>query len=125
MVDGAGSGYISRGTVLKDSWIQTVVQRYTMLFASFVTLSGEEDEAMLFSNLMRLRLEVNRLIITQAGKLKDPAKSAAYLSTTYEILLHNLSSGPHSTTHPKAQAEMAHWRQREEEARRRVSLVRR
>ncbi|KAG8906441.1 hypothetical protein FRB99_006857 [Tulasnella sp. 403] len=125
LVDGAGSGYLSRGTVLKDSWIQLIVQRYAALFTAFVALTGEEDEAMLFSNLMRMRQEVSRLIITQAGKLKDPAKSATYLSNTYEILLHHMSTGPHSTTHPKAQAEVAHWRQREEEARRRISLAKR
>ncbi|KAG9015884.1 hypothetical protein FRB90_004305 [Tulasnella sp. 427] len=94
MVDGAGSGYLMRGTTLKDSSIQLVCQRYAALFTSFVALTGEDEEAMLFSNLMRLRQEVNRLIITQAGKMKDPAHSATYLATTYEILLHNLSVGP-------------------------------
>jgi len=124
LVDGAGAGYISRGILLKDSWIQSVVQRYSALFTAFVALTGEEEEAMLFSNLLRLRQEVIRLISTQAGKLKDPAKSATYLSTTYEIVLLNLSSGPHSITHPKAQVEVAFWRQREEEARRRMTLSR-
>ncbi|KAG9017341.1 hypothetical protein FRB95_013845 [Tulasnella sp. JGI-2019a] len=125
LVDGAGAGYLSRGTTLKDSWIQLVVQRYSAMFTAFTALAGEEEEAMLFTNLSRLRQEVIRLITTQAGKLKDPAKSAAYLSTTYEIVLHNLSSGPHSTTHPKAQVEAAFWHQREEEARRRMTLTQR
>lgn len=42
-------------------------------------------------SVMRLRQEVQRLIITQAGKLKDPAQSAAYLASTYEILLQHMS----------------------------------
>ncbi|KAG8932947.1 hypothetical protein FRC02_000298 [Tulasnella sp. 418] len=125
LVDGSGGGLLTRGVVLKDSSIQLVAQRYTSLFTAFVALTGQEEEAMLFSSLVRLRQEVNRMITTQAAKHKDPARSAAYLSSTYEILLHNLSTGPHSTTHPKAQAEVAHWRQREEEARRRIVLSRR
>ncbi|KAG8880252.1 hypothetical protein FRB97_000964 [Tulasnella sp. 331] len=103
LVDGAGAGYLSRGMVLKDSWIQLIVHRYSALFTAFTALAGEEEESMLFSNLSRLRQEVIRLITTQAGKLKDPVQSATYLSTTYEIVLHNLSVsllGPQLITRP-------------------------
>lgn len=36
-----------------------------------------------------------------------------------------LKNGPRPATHPKAQMEIAFWREREEEARRRIASTRR
>ena len=44
-----------------------------------------------FSSLLRLRGELTRLIVAQSSKMKDPAQSASYQSTMYEMLLQALS----------------------------------
>lgn len=43
---------------------------------------------------MRLRQELVRLITSQASKVRDPARAAAYQSTIYEALLQTLSVCP-------------------------------
>jgi hypothetical protein len=69
--------------------------------------------------MTRLRNELVKLINVQAGKLK--ANQQSYLSTIFEVVMHELVSGPGATTHPKLQAELSYFRTREEEARRRIA----
>jgi len=123
LADGSSGGFMTKGTAVKDSAIQMIATQYAAMFTSFVALSEENEEAMLFSNLGRMRQELSRLIVAQATKVKNPAQSAAYVSATCETLLHLLSAGV--TTHPKAQMEISYWREREEEARRRITSTRR
>jgi len=126
LADGAsGGGFLSSKPTVRDATVQSVAHRYTVMFTSFVTLTENEEETMIFSNLTRLRTELTRLIVSQSAKVKDPAQMAAYQSTMYETLLQALSKGPRPTTHPKAQTEIAYWREREEEARRRIASARR
>jgi len=121
---GAGLFGATKG-VIDSSVVQKVSARYATLFSSIIALSPDEEEGMLFVNLQRLRTELNRLIVTHAQRIKDPSQSAAFTSQMCDGLLTMLSSGERLTIHPKAQAEVAFWREREEEARRRMASARR
>ncbi|OBZ70084.1 Vacuolar protein sorting-associated protein 52 A [Grifola frondosa] len=70
--------------------------------------------------LLRLRQELSKLITTHTDKIGDAVAKASAQSSLYETLLQGLSTGPRPTSHPKAQSELAYWREREEEARRRI-----
>ncbi|OSC96811.1 Vps52-domain-containing protein [Trametes coccinea BRFM310] len=118
--EGATSGYFRRGTTT-DAAVSSICRRYVAVFNSFVALTDQAEETMIFSNLLRLRQELSKLIVTHTDKQTDPAAKARALSKFYEELLQGLSNGPHPTSHPKAQSELAYWRQRDEEARRRVA----
>jgi len=120
LADSAAGTMLSRGNV-RDTVVRAAAQRYAILFSSILALIGDEEEPMLFMNLSRLRQELTRLITVQAGKVRDPTQNAIYLSTTYEVILQALSMGPRPNIHPKAQTETAFWREREEEARRRIA----
>ncbi|KAF8760169.1 Vps52 / Sac2 family [Rhizoctonia solani] len=122
LAENAVGGYLSRSGI-KDSAVQVIINRYASLFIACVRLSSEGDETMLFSNVLRLRQELAKLIINQSKKIKDSAQSSTYLSTTYELLLSRLSAG--NVVHPRAQSEASHWRELEEEARRRIGATRR
>ncbi|THH02739.1 hypothetical protein EW026_g183 [Hermanssonia centrifuga] len=75
--------------------------------------------------LLRLRQELTKLIASYTDKITDPVAKATAQSTVYDALLQGLSKGPHLVSHPKAQSEIAFWREREEEARRRIVSTRR
>ncbi|KAH7105587.1 Vps52-domain-containing protein [Auriculariales sp. MPI-PUGE-AT-0066] len=121
LADSAAGGLLSRGAV-KDAFVITIVRRFCALFLGFVSLAGDEaDEAMVFSHVIRLRNELVRLVTTQSAKGRDPVQQASYQSTVYEAVLSSLTGAAVPTTHPRAQAEIAFWREREEEARRRVA----
>ncbi|KAG8858375.1 hypothetical protein FRB91_009827 [Serendipita sp. 411] len=120
LADAATGSMLVRGNI-RDTVVRAAAQRYATLFSAMLALLGEEEEPMLFLNLSRLRQELTRLISVQAGKVRDPTQKAIYLSTTYEAVLQILSNGPKPNTHPKAQTETAFWREREEEARRRIA----
>lgn len=122
LADNAVGGLLSRSGI-KDSAVQVIINRYANLFNACVKLSSEGDEMMIFSNVLRLRQELAKLITNQAKKTKDQAQSSLYLSTTYELLLSRLSAG--NIVHPRAQSEASHWRELEEEARRRIGATRR
>ena len=72
--------------------------------------------------MTRLRAELVRLAQAQANKIKAPAQRHSFLSSIYEIIMHELVSGPGQTTHPRLQSELSFFRTREEEARRRISV---
>ncbi|KAI0353539.1 Vps52-domain-containing protein [Trametes cingulata] len=118
--EGATSGYFRKSTTT-DAAVSSICRRYVTVFNSFVALTDQAEETMIFSNLMRLRQELSKLIVTHTDKQTDPAAKARALSKFYEELLQGLSNGPRPTSHPKAQSELAYWRQRDEEARRRVA----
>ena len=76
-------------------------------------------------SLLRLRQELVWLIASYIDKIADPVAKATAQSALYDVLLQGLSKGPHPVSHPKAQSEVAFWKEREEEARRRVVSTRR
>ncbi|KAI0071087.1 hypothetical protein K474DRAFT_1712758 [Panus rudis PR-1116 ss-1] len=123
--EGASAGYFRRGAVTTDASVATICQRYVVLFGSFVALTASAEETMIFSNLLRLRQELSKLIASHTEKIGDPVAKATAQSTFYEGLLQGLSRGPGPASHPKAQSEIAYWREREEEARRRIASTRR
>jgi len=79
----------------------------------------EEEE--LIGSMTRLRTELVRLVTTQSQKIKSPPDRHSFLSSIYDIIMHELVSGPGQTTHPKIQSELSFFRTREEESRRRLS----
>ncbi|GMK57343.1 hypothetical protein CspeluHIS016_0401770 [Cutaneotrichosporon spelunceum] len=109
------------GKGVKDSAVRVVAVRYAALFACVVALSDESEEAMMFSNMTRLRAELTRLVQIQAGKMKDLPARHSFLSSIYEAVMHELVAGPGAPTHPRLQSELSFFRTREEEARRRIA----
>jgi hypothetical protein len=75
----------------------------------------------LTGSMTRLRSELVRLITTQSSKIKSPPDRHSFLSSIYDIIMHELVSGPGSTIHPKIQSELSFFRTREEESRRRLA----
>lgn len=94
------------------------VSRSSFFFFLFASLK-------FFPSLLRLRQELTKLIASYTDKITDPVAKATAQSTVYDALLQGLSKGPHLVSHPKAQSEIAFWREREEEARRRIVSTRR
>jgi vacuolar protein sorting-associated protein 52 len=76
-------------------------------------------------SLMRLRQEVVKLITNHTEKTTDVIGKATAQATFYEFVLQVLSKGPQVVSHPKVQSEVAFWKEREEQARRRVQSSRR
>jgi hypothetical protein len=123
LADGATSSYFSRTTTTTDASVSLICQRYIVLFNSFVALTDQEDETMIFSNLLRLRQELTKLIAKHTEVIRDSVAKATKQSALYEGLLQGLSKGAHIATHPKSQKEIAYWAEKEEEARRRIVSV--
>lgn len=130
------AGYVGKG--VKDGTVRTVASRYAALFSCVTALSGEAEEAMIFSrqvpripsdsvytadrcSMTRLRGELVRLLQAQSAKIKNPSERHSFLSSIYEIVMRELVAGPGQTTHPRLQSELSFFRTREEEARRRIA----
>lgn len=106
------------GINVKDSVVQIVALRYTEMFNSFVALSEDHDDEQVFSrfvpsvsceslwltlppySLLRLRQELDTLLVYQSDKMPDLNKRRAFLSTHYEELLNGLSVRPLSSYLP-------------------------
>jgi len=117
---GTVGGFFGRGVVTTDSSVVTICRRYVQIFDAFVTLTSVEEETMIFSNLLRLRQELSKLIVKHTEKITDSVSRASTQGKLYVTILRGLSDGPRPSAHPKAQTEIAYWREREEEARRRM-----
>nr|ODN91891.1 hypothetical protein L203_01145 [Cryptococcus depauperatus CBS 7841] len=113
------AGLIGKG--VKDRQVKIVAARYAGLYGSVTALSEETDEVMLFSSMARLRSELVRLAQTQSNKIKYLPERHSFLSSIYEIILHELASGPVQAMHPRIQSELSLFKTREEEARRKIS----
>lgn len=98
----------------------------------------------LIYSLLRLRQELSKLILKHTEKTADPTARSTTQEMLYELLLNGLSvselfglrllhksdwtstqNGPRPSAHPKAQTEIAYWREREEELRRRMASTNR
>ncbi|KAJ7276548.1 vacuolar sorting protein [Mycena haematopus] len=121
LAEGASAGYFSRAVATTDSLVSNICKRYVAMFNSFVILTEQADETMIFSNLLRLRQELTKLITRHTEQTNDAVAKASAQSSIYEGLLQGLSKGTHLTAHPKAQQEIAYWANLEEEARRKIS----
>ncbi|KAJ7781086.1 vacuolar sorting protein [Mycena metata] len=120
LAEGASTGYFSRAVATTDIIVANVCKRYIVMFISFVTLTEQADETMIFSNLLRLRQELAKLITRHTDQISDPVAKATAQSTVYEGLLQGLSKGTQLSAHLKAQQEVAYWSKLEEEARRKI-----
>ncbi|KAJ7180258.1 vacuolar sorting protein [Mycena crocata] len=120
LAEGATTGYFSRAVATTDAIVANICRRYVVLFNSFVTLTEHTEETMIFSNLLRLRQELAKLITRHTEQISEPVAKATAQSTVYEGLLQGLSKGTHLTAHLKSQQEIAYWAKLEEEARRKI-----
>ncbi|KAJ7498765.1 vacuolar sorting protein [Mycena latifolia] len=120
LAEGASTGYFSRAVATTDTVVSNICRRYAVLFNSFVTLTEHAEETMIFSNLLRLRQELAKLITRHTEQINDPIAKATAQSTVYEGLLQSLRKGTHLTAHLKSQQEIAYWANLEEEARRKI-----
>ncbi|KAI0320685.1 vacuolar sorting protein [Amylostereum chailletii] len=120
LADGAGGGYFRRATVTTDSAVSLICKRYIVMFMSFVMLTEQSEETMIFSNLLRLRQELTKLIETHTEKLGDASAKAKAQSSFYEELLQGLNRAFRpAPSHPKAETELKYWKEKEEAARNR------
>ncbi|TFY61593.1 hypothetical protein EVJ58_g4418 [Rhodofomes roseus] len=121
LAEGTTSSLFRRGTTTTDLAVTNICRRYVVLFNSFIALTEQPEETMIFSNLLRLRQELSKLIASHTDKITDPAAKASAQNALYDVLLQNLSRGARPSSHPRAQSEMAFWRGRDEEVRRRIT----
>ncbi|TCD70828.1 hypothetical protein EIP91_001518 [Steccherinum ochraceum] len=68
--DGTSTGYFRAKVITTDSVVATICDRYVVMFNSFVSLTNQPDETMIFSNLFRLRQELAKLIVTHTDKIE-------------------------------------------------------
>lgn len=120
LAEGNSYGYFGRTSTTTDVVVAKICQRYVVFFNSFVFLTVHEEETMIFSNLLRLRQELVKLITRHTDRISDTVAKATAQSAIYEILLQGLSEGTHHTAHLKLQQEIAYWSYLGEEARRKV-----
>ncbi|RDB22540.1 Vacuolar protein sorting-associated protein 52 A [Hypsizygus marmoreus] len=120
LAEGTSTGYFSRALSITDIVVSNICKRYTVLFNSFINLTEQEEETMIFSNLLRLRQELSKLVLRHSNTISDVVTRATAQSAIYESLLQGLSKGTHLLAHPKSQQEIAYWANLEEEARRKI-----
>jgi isocitrate/isopropylmalate dehydrogenase len=119
LVEGSSAGYFSRTSATTDAMVTNLCKRYMVIFGAFVSLTMQEDETMIFSNLMRLRHELMKLITKHTERIRDPVARCTSQSKIYDVLLRGLT-GTLFSAHPKSQQENAHWANLQEEARRKI-----
>ncbi|KAF7301810.1 Vacuolar sorting protein [Mycena indigotica] len=100
--------------------LANIYKRYIAMFNSFVILTAQAEETMIFANLLRMQQELAKLITRHTDQAGDPIAKATAQSTIYESLLHGLSQDTPSSAHPKAQQEIAYWSKLQEDARRKI-----
>ncbi|KAK4055129.1 Vacuolar protein sorting-associated protein 52 [Microbotryomycetes sp. JL201] len=81
----------NKGSSVKDSVVQVIARRYAEMFDVFVKLSEIGDEDMVFSGLLRLRFELDKLLQFQSLKIADESKRRSFLVSHYQDLLTRLS----------------------------------
>ncbi|KAH9966054.1 vacuolar sorting protein [Russula dissimulans] len=115
---GAGGGYFRRAATTSDGAITAICKRYVVLFLCLVMLTEHNEETMIFSNLLRLRQELTKLIEAHTAKLSEASARAKARSAIYEELLQGLTRAFRTApNHSRAQTELVYWREKEEGAR--------
>ncbi|KAF8897678.1 vacuolar sorting protein [Infundibulicybe gibba] len=120
LAEGFSSSYFSRAAPTTDAMVSSICERYVELFSAFIDLTNQGEETMIFSNLLRLRQELGKLILRHVNQTSDTVSRATRSSTIYEMLLQGLSKRAHLSAHPKSQQEVAYWAHLEEDARRKI-----
>ncbi|KAL4076112.1 vacuolar sorting protein [Scleroderma citrinum] len=111
------SGYFAKSNPTTDAMVSNICRSYIVMFQSFVLLTSQTEETMIFSNLFRLQQELDKLIFRHTNSVADSVARAAKQSSMYEILLQGLIKGTHLTSHPKGQKELDYWTEKEKAAR--------
>jgi len=118
VAEGASGGYFRRTITTSDASVTTICKRYVVLFLCLVMLTEHNEETMIFSNLLRLRQELTKLIETHPSKLSEASARAKARSAIYEELLQGLMRAFRGApNHSRAQSELNYWREKEEGAR--------
>ncbi|KAF8192463.1 vacuolar sorting protein [Pholiota molesta] len=120
LAEGTSTGYFGRSSTTTDAMVENICKQYVVFFNSFVYLTDSEADNMIFSNLLRLRQEVAKLIVRHTTQNNDALAKAKEQSKIYGILLQGLSKGTQHTAHLKLQQEIAHWAYLEEETKRKI-----
>jgi hypothetical protein len=121
LADGATGGYFTKATVITESSVSQISKRYVAYFHAFVTLTDQSEETVIFSNLLRLRQGLMKVIDRYITKTSNAAAQAAAQVSVYGSILQALSDEPNHTAHPKFQEEIAFWSRLEEEVKRKLS----
>lgn len=120
LAEGTSGGYFSRATVTTDVTLTAVCWKYVVLFNAFVYLTVNDEETMIFDNLLKIRNELTNLIIRHASRISDPLGNATTQSMIIESILQGFDKTTQHTAHPKSQQEIAFWANLAEEARRKI-----
>lgn len=62
------------------------------------------------NSILRLRNELDKLLVYQGDKIVQEDKKKAFLSTHYEAILLGIASQIGQVAHPRTQEAMAHYR---------------
>ncbi|SCZ90581.1 BZ3500_MvSof-1268-A1-R1_Chr1-3g02079 [Microbotryum saponariae] len=126
------------GGAVKDSVVRIIIRRYADMFNTVLELAvgtsntskattlmegddhptrvqssgpiGEDHLPVVFDHLIKLRNEVDKLLVHQADKIQDPDKRGLFLKAHYQEIGAILSGGS-NTSHSKSQSEVAHYRE--------------
>ncbi|KDE05415.1 hypothetical protein MVLG_04210 [Microbotryum lychnidis-dioicae p1A1 Lamole] len=126
------------GGAVKDSVVRIIIKRYAEMFNAVLELVvgtcttskattlmegsddptrvqtsgpiGEDQLPVVFDHLIKLRNEVDKLLVHQADKIQDPDKRGLFLKAHYQEIGAILSGGS-NTSHSKSQSEVAHYRE--------------
>ncbi|KAF8351571.1 vacuolar sorting protein [Amanita rubescens] len=120
LAEGSSTSYFSRAATTTESSVMSVCNRYIVIFSSFIHLTTHEEETMIFSNLLRLRQELAKLITRHTSQISDGVSRVTKQASIYQILLQALSRSTQLTAHPKLQQEIAYWSNLEEEVSRKM-----
>ncbi|GAA5922647.1 Vps52p [Sporobolomyces koalae] len=116
---GRMTGTGGSGTVVKDSTVQNILERYVEWFNTTVEIctqreepgrpETDEEEQTYFQPYSRMRTELDKLLEFQSSHIPDPVKQKAFLRAGYQELIQGLSS---MTLTTRSQAEIDHYRQK-------------
>ncbi|PFH51402.1 hypothetical protein AMATHDRAFT_74956 [Amanita thiersii Skay4041] len=120
LAEGSSASFFTRAPSTTEAIVTNICKRYIVIFNSFIHLTIHEEETMIFSNLLRLRQELLKLILRHTNQVTDGVSKATQQSFIYEGLLQGLSKGTQVTAHPKLQQEIAYWSNLVEETRRKI-----
>ncbi|KAK4052883.1 Vacuolar protein sorting-associated protein 52 [Microbotryomycetes sp. JL221] len=96
----------SSSSSFKHSMVQTIVKRYADMFQVFVELSDVADEDMVFSGLLRLRFEFDKLLQFQSLKINDLNKRNEFLKSHFDLVLNKIQNLNSRSSHSRVQSEV-------------------
>lgn len=99
----ATSTTLQAGKQAQDEIVQMICGRYARLYSSIVKLNSQgQEDASIFTSLLRLREEIEILLTKADVKLAIGC---------YEVVLGELGLGPAGVSLLRMQSEISHWRE--------------